>query len=88
MVEDRALSSAEAKIPDVTFKAHFNPAMIRSLQEVRNISDTNSALLLDARSPGRFKGTEPGLAPIAVQATYQAAKTSLLQTLSTPRQRL
>ena len=59
MVEDRALSSAEAKIPDVTFKAHYNPAMIRSLQEVRNISDTNSALLLDARSPGRFKGTEP-----------------------------
>ncbi len=59
VVEDRALSSAEAKIQDVSFKAHFNPAMIRSLQAVRNISDTNSALLLDARSPGRFKGIEP-----------------------------
>ena len=57
--EDRTLSSAEAKIPDVTFKAHFNPAMIRSLQAVRTISDTNSASLLDARSPGRFNGIEP-----------------------------
>ena len=59
MAEDRTLSSAEAEIQDVTFKAHFDPAMTRSLQAVRNISDTNSALLLDARSPGRFSGIEP-----------------------------
>lgn len=59
VAEDRALSGAEAKIQDVTFKAHFNPTMIRSLQAVRNIADTNSAFLLDARSPGRFKGIEP-----------------------------
>ncbi|MFT5485384.1 MAG: thiosulfate/3-mercaptopyruvate sulfurtransferase [Paracoccaceae bacterium] len=57
--EGRALSTDAAKIPDASFKANFNPAMVRSLDDVRANLDTGMEQVLDARSAGRFAAAEP-----------------------------
>jgi thiosulfate/3-mercaptopyruvate sulfurtransferase len=57
--EGRALSADAAEIGDTSFKAGFNPAMVRSLDDVRANLDTGAAQVLDARSVGRFAASEP-----------------------------
>ncbi len=57
--EGRALSADAAEIGDTSFKAGFNPAMVRSLDDVRANLDTGAAQVLDARSAGRFAAAEP-----------------------------
>ena len=60
--EGRALSADAAdaaEIEDTSFKAAFNPAMVRSLDDVRANLDTGAAQVLDARSAGRFAAAEP-----------------------------
>ena len=57
--EGRALSADAAEIGDTSFKADFNPAMVRSLDDVRANLDTGAAQVLDARSAGRFAAAEP-----------------------------
>ena len=57
--EGRALSADAAEIGDTSFKAGFNPAMVRSLDDVRANLDTGAAQVLDARSVGRFAAAEP-----------------------------
>ena len=57
--EGRATTAAPTAIPDTSFKAVFNPAMIRSIDDVRANIDNNGEQVLDARSAGRFAATEP-----------------------------
>lgn len=57
--EGRALSTDTVQIPDAAFKASFNPAMIRSLDDMRGNLDTAAEQVLDARSAGRFIGADP-----------------------------
>lgn len=57
--EGRDLTTDAAQIPDVSFKACFNPAMIRSLDDLRGNLDTGSEQVLDARSAGRFTAIDP-----------------------------
>jgi thiosulfate/3-mercaptopyruvate sulfurtransferase len=49
------------KIPSpVTFQARFQPAMVRSLEQVlATVRQSVNAQILDARSQGRFEGTAP-----------------------------
>lgn len=57
--EGRALSTDAPDTPETSFKASFNPAMVRSLDEVRANLDTGAEQVLDARSAGRFAAAEP-----------------------------
>jgi thiosulfate/3-mercaptopyruvate sulfurtransferase len=41
------------------FKAHFNPALVRDLEEVRAALESGVAQVIDARSSERFAGTAP-----------------------------
>ena len=44
---------------DPPFCANFRPDMVRSIDDIRANLDSGKALVLDARSPGRFAGTDP-----------------------------
>lgn len=55
-VETGRSMSAPAARP---FRATFRPELVRSLADVRGNLETRAALILDARGPGRFAGTEP-----------------------------
>ena len=57
--EGRPLESGTSSRPARTFRVHWRPELVRSLDQVQEISATGSAQLLDARSPGRFAGNEP-----------------------------
>ena len=57
--EGRKVSTDAAQIPDTSYKAHFNPRMVRSLHDVRQNLETGSEQILDARSAGRFLAKEP-----------------------------
>ena len=57
--EDRTLSTDPADIPDVDFAAAFNPAMIRSVEQVWANVTSKDEQVLDARGAGRFNGTDP-----------------------------
>lgn len=57
--EGRAVTADAAPVPDVTFKAAFNPAMIRSVDDISANIDSGREQVLDARSAGRFAGTDP-----------------------------
>lgn len=48
-----------ADIAPVTFRASFDPAMARSLDQVQANIDGGAEQVLDARSAGRFAGTDP-----------------------------
>jgi thiosulfate/3-mercaptopyruvate sulfurtransferase len=41
------------------YTATFHPGLVRSIEEVRGLLNDPSVQILDARSPGRFAGTEP-----------------------------
>lgn len=41
------------------FKATFHPGLVRGLDEVKMLLNDDAVQILDARSPGRFAGTEP-----------------------------
>lgn len=46
-------------VPDVTYTAKFDPAMVRTVDQVRENIETAAEQVLDARAAGRFAGTEP-----------------------------
>lgn len=56
--EGRALESGPAKISAADFSPLPQPAIIRNFDEVRGIVQSKSAQMVDARSPGRFAGSE------------------------------
>lgn len=57
--EGRPLESGEAPATQARFTARFNPGMVRDLAAVQSNLPGGGSQLVDARSPGRFAGTEP-----------------------------
>jgi thiosulfate/3-mercaptopyruvate sulfurtransferase len=57
--EGRPVASGTVSRPAGRFEAVFRSELVRSLAEVREILAAGGAQLLDARSRGRFEGTEP-----------------------------
>ena len=56
--EGRAVESGPAKIAPTKFSAVPQPAIMRNFDDVMGIVKNKSAQLVDARSPGRFSGSE------------------------------
>lgn len=63
--EGRPLETAVTVRPPARFTPRFQPALVRSLEDTRSSLASGSAQLVDARSRGRFDGSEaeprPGL---------------------------
>lgn len=57
--EERPLVRTPPAIPAVRFTARPRPALVRSIDQVRADLARGAEQILDARSSGRFKGTEP-----------------------------
>jgi thiosulfate/3-mercaptopyruvate sulfurtransferase len=57
--EGRAVESGPASPPRRTFRARLRPELVRDLGAMRANLDSRAAQVLDARSAGRFAGTEP-----------------------------
>jgi thiosulfate/3-mercaptopyruvate sulfurtransferase len=57
--EGRALEQGWARRAPARFTARFRPELIRSLDELRAALGSGAWQLLDARTRGRFEGTEP-----------------------------
>ncbi len=57
--EGRALESGPATSLFGTFAATLRPQMVFSVDDMREVVEKQAAQMLDARSAGRFNGTEP-----------------------------
>ena len=57
--EGRPVTSDVTKIAPNVFFAEFDASRVASLAEMRRIVETKSSQIADARSPGRFAGTDP-----------------------------
>ncbi|MGY5777140.1 3-mercaptopyruvate sulfurtransferase [Rhizobium sp. LEGMi135b] len=57
--EGRPLEQALPAFAPATFKPNFNGSRVVSLDEMRDIVDSHSLQIADARSGGRFAATEP-----------------------------
>ncbi|MGB0629510.1 MAG: 3-mercaptopyruvate sulfurtransferase [Alphaproteobacteria bacterium] len=57
--ENRPVTTDAPDIPDTTFEARFNAAMIRSMDEVWENLATEAEQVLDARAAARFNGIDP-----------------------------
>lgn len=57
--ENLPLSTDPDDIPDVTFSANFNAAMVRSVEQVWANVASEDEQVLDARGAGRFNGNDP-----------------------------
>ena len=81
--EGRPLSADPARHPPAAYTATLDPALVRSLDQVRANIDSRREQLLDARSAGRFHGTEPepraGLRSGHVPGSCNLPSTSLFQ---------
>ena len=53
------LESGEVTRPAATFTPRYRKELVRTIDEVRDALATRSAQVVDARSAGRFAGTEP-----------------------------
>ncbi len=59
LTEKRPTTSATTTLQSETYRAIRNAALVRDLDQVLRNIDTRREQLLDARSAGRFHGTEP-----------------------------
>jgi thiosulfate/3-mercaptopyruvate sulfurtransferase len=57
--EGRPLEQNWARRKPVPFTLHGRPALLKSLAEVREASESGAWQILDARTRGRFEGSEP-----------------------------
>ena len=57
--EGRPIETGEARPAPRRFTARFHPELVTDLGAVRRNLDTRTAQVVDARSAGRFAGTEP-----------------------------
>ncbi|HEV8226958.1 MAG TPA: rhodanese-like domain-containing protein [Methylomirabilota bacterium] len=57
--EGRLVETGPAKVAPARFRAHLRRAIVRNLEQVRRNIGTRREQVLDARSRGRFAGTEP-----------------------------
>lgn len=55
----RPVTAELTKIAPCVFYANFDAARVASLADMRRIVETGESQIADARSPGRFAGTEP-----------------------------
>jgi thiosulfate/3-mercaptopyruvate sulfurtransferase len=55
----RPVTSAPTRIASGVFHANFDARRVVSLKEMRRLVESGEAQIADARSPGRFAGTEP-----------------------------
>lgn len=53
------LAAGPVAAPPREFAASFHPGWVRGLEEMRGLLGDPTAQILDARSPGRYAGTEP-----------------------------
>ncbi|UZR29265.1 3-mercaptopyruvate sulfurtransferase [Methylococcus mesophilus] len=53
------VSSEDTAGPDRAFRPGFRPELVLNLETMRRLCDDRTVQVLDARSPGRFAGTEP-----------------------------
>jgi thiosulfate/3-mercaptopyruvate sulfurtransferase len=58
-VEGRPVETGPPKVAPARFRAHLRRAIVRNLEQVRRNIGTRREQVLDARSRGRFAGTEP-----------------------------
>lgn len=56
--EGRPMTDAPTEISPASFTARFEPALVRSAAEVLDVISRGDEQILDARSAGRFAGTE------------------------------
>jgi thiosulfate/3-mercaptopyruvate sulfurtransferase len=61
--EERPVTDELPAPSPAEFKARLNQDMVRSLDQMRANLDSGAELVLDARAPGRFAGTEPEIRP-------------------------
>jgi thiosulfate/3-mercaptopyruvate sulfurtransferase len=62
--EDRETESGEPAAPaPKSFSAKLDPALLRTIDQVRANIESRAEQLADARSPGRFDGSEPEIRP-------------------------
>jgi thiosulfate/3-mercaptopyruvate sulfurtransferase len=59
--EGRPLDIGEVKRPQRTFNAEMDTGAVAMLSDVQMALNDSSAQVVDARSAGRFAGTEPGI---------------------------
>jgi thiosulfate/3-mercaptopyruvate sulfurtransferase len=57
--EGRPWTAAATAATQAVFKTRFQPALVRSAQEVLGVVERGGEQILDARSAGRFAGTAP-----------------------------
>jgi thiosulfate/3-mercaptopyruvate sulfurtransferase len=57
--EGRSLTANASTVPETNFRAAFDPAMMRSIDDVQANLNNMAAQVLDARSAGRFAAIEP-----------------------------
>jgi len=57
--EGRSLTANASTVPETNFRAAFDPAMMRSIDDVQENLNNMAAQVLDARSAGRFAAIEP-----------------------------
>ena len=56
--ENRPVEEKAPAIQPASYEAKYDPSFVRTLDEMRRIVESRSAQVLDARSAGRFNGTE------------------------------
>jgi thiosulfate/3-mercaptopyruvate sulfurtransferase len=61
--EGRPVSADVPSPATAMFAAQLNDNMVRSIEQLRANLDSGAELVLDARAPGRFNGTEPEIRP-------------------------
>lgn len=59
LAEGRPTDSAAPEYPATTYRARFNPALLRNLDQMMTNVQTQSEQVVDARSPERFHANDP-----------------------------
>ncbi len=57
--ENRPMTSNETKVDTASFKATFNPDMVKSIEDIQTNLETNDFQVIDARARDRFFGKVP-----------------------------
>jgi len=57
--EGRPLETGRERLPPASFRARLDPARVRTLEQVRALSQGAGAQIVDARPAGRFAGSDP-----------------------------